>query len=91
MFLRIFVYPFFYELFNSYKQEIEKNLDLNVLKLKIQLYAAENNIITLHEEDFRTKINELFEDIRTKLQKRIGSKIILNYQLKKEQSQMDFI
>ena len=55
------------------KTEIEKNLDLNVLKQKIELYIAQNNIIAPNKEDFKKKLNELFEEIKIKLKERITS------------------
>ena len=64
---------FVLDLLKSSKTEIEKNLDLNVLKQKIQLYVAQNNIIGLNKEDFKKKLNELYNEIKIKLKERIES------------------
>ena len=55
------------------KKEIEQNLDLNVLKQKIDLYIAQNAIIGHNEEDFKKKLNELYEEIKIKLKERMKS------------------
>ena len=64
---------FVFDLLKSSKEEIEKNLDLNVLINKIQIYVAENNIISPGEEDFQNKLKELYEEIQIKLKERIDS------------------
>ena len=55
------------------KTEIEKNLDLSVLKDKINIYIAQNEIIAPNKEDFQKKLNELYEEIKIKLKERIAS------------------
>ena len=76
------VYPLFYQLFNSSKFEIENHLDLNVLKQKIDLYIAQNNIIAPNKEDFKNKLNELYEEIKIKLGIRIGKNNFFYLKLK---------
>ena len=64
---------FLLSLLKKSKTEIEGNLDLSVLKYKIERYIAQNEIIGINKEDFKKKLNELYEDIRTKLKERIES------------------
>ena len=64
---------FVFNLLKSRKEEIEKNLDLSVLKNKIKSYIDHNKIIAPHKEDFKNKLNELYEDIKIKLKERIVS------------------
>ena len=64
---------FLLSLLKKSKTEIEGNLDLSVLKYKIERYIAQNKIIGTKKEDFKKKLNELYEDIKTKLKERIES------------------
>ena len=65
--------PFVFELLNKSKEEIEKNLELEVLKSKIDLYLSQINVIQPNKEDFQKKLKELYEDIINKLKQRIVS------------------
>ena len=76
------VYPLFYHIFNSNKLEIEQYLDLNLLKQKICLYVAQNNIKAPNKEDFKKKLNELYVEIKRKLEARIGKNNLINPELK---------
>ena len=64
---------FVFHLLKSTKKEVEKNLDLSILKQKIELYCAQNNIIAINNDDFKKKLNELYEDIKAILKERINS------------------
>ena len=64
---------FVFELLNKSKEEIEKNLALDVLKSKIELYVSKKNVIAPDKEDFQKKLKELYEDIIKKLKERIVS------------------
>ena len=76
------VYPLFYHIFNSNKLEIEHYLDLNILKQKICLYVAQNNIKAPNKEDFKKKLNELYVEMKIKLETRIGKNNLINPKLK---------
>jgi hypothetical protein len=65
--------PFVFELLNKSKEEIEKNLELEVLKSKIDLYLSQINVKQPNKEDFQKKLKELYEDIINKLKQRIVS------------------
>ena len=61
------------DLLKKGKKEIQDNLDLNVLKQKIELHISKKNIIGAGKEDFKQKLNELFQDIIKTLKERIYS------------------
>ena len=65
--------PFVFELLNKSKEEIEKNLELEVLKSKIDIYLSQINVKQPNKEDFQKKLKELYEDIINKLKQRIVS------------------
>ena len=65
--------PFVYELINKGKEEIKQNLDLNVLKSKMQIFFASKKIIGINQEDFQNKLNSLYKDIKKTLEERIAS------------------
>ena len=65
--------PFVFELLNKSKEEIEKNLELEVLKSKIDIYLSQINVIQPNKEDFQKKLKELYEDIINKLEERKAS------------------
>ena len=65
--------PFVFELLNKSREEIEKNLELEVLKSKIDLYLSQINVKQPNKEDFQKKLKELYEDIINKLKQRIVS------------------
>ena len=74
--------PFVSDLLKKSKKEIQDNLDLNVLKQKIQLYISKKNVIEADKEDFKKKLEELYQDIKKTLKERISS--IENGELIKE-------
>ena len=55
------------------KKEIQDNLDLKVLKQKIELHIAKKKVIDAGKEDFNKKLDELFQDIIKTLKERIAS------------------
>ena len=65
--------PFVSDLLKKSKKEIQDNLDLNVLKQKIQLYISKKNVIEADKEDFKKKLEELYQDIKKTLKERISS------------------
>ena len=75
--------PFINNLINKDKVEIEKNLDLNILKKEIELFLASHNIKSYEKEDFKQKLNELFEDVHKILIERINFIDLEEYKKKK--------
>ena len=55
--------PFVSNLLKKGKKEIQDNLDLKVLKQKIELHISRKNVIGAGEEDFKQKLDELYRDI----------------------------
>ena len=75
--------PFINNLINKDKIEIEKNLDLNILKKEIELFLANHNIKSYEKEDFKQKLNDLFEDVRKTLNERINAITLEGFTKKK--------
>ena len=65
--------PFVNDLLKSSPKDIKKNLDFRILKQKIKLNISNDKIIRLNEDDFQKKLNELYEDMKIRLNERIDS------------------